>query len=183
MLVRESLDACVCDQCGTMCTGRFANCWRSIFQPNGRTVQLRCLPRNIPGARSITGSRTGNTRDRAHDDTLSDHDHDSDSYLAKQVAELKLQMAEVINALHDLGADNSRLEINLEEVMTRLDELARQSANGNHSTENGGERQERQLRPGKTVVHAEVLHRHHSEPITTPSDQIPPPVMENASGS
>lgn len=48
MLVRETLDACECEVCGISCTGRFANCWRSIFQANGRVVQMRCLPPSIP---------------------------------------------------------------------------------------------------------------------------------------
>lgn len=47
MLVRDSLDACTCDECGIVCGGKFANCWRSVFQPNGRALQIRCLPHDL----------------------------------------------------------------------------------------------------------------------------------------
>lgn len=47
MLVRDSLDGCECAECGTLCAGRFENCWRSVFQPNGRVLQLRCIPPNL----------------------------------------------------------------------------------------------------------------------------------------
>lgn len=48
MMVRDTLDGCECDACGTVCPGKFANCWRSVFQPNGRVLQLRCIPPNLP---------------------------------------------------------------------------------------------------------------------------------------
>lgn len=48
MFVRETLDACTCEVCGVVCEGRFASCWRSVFQGDGMSLQMRSLPHSVP---------------------------------------------------------------------------------------------------------------------------------------
>lgn len=58
MLVRNSLDACDCSECGHSCGGKFPGCWSLVFAAGGRELQLRSLPPAIPSGPESPG-RTG----------------------------------------------------------------------------------------------------------------------------
>lgn len=209
MLVRETLDACECDVCGISCTGRFANCWRSIFQANGRTVQMRCLPPSLPqlaeaasGADIVEetdpliadspapGIEGGQRAVAGADGTPADFRYlDSQSEL--DLAALQHRVAEIVDLIHNLRLENGAIRSELASIAARLEvtEPPLSAPNASlrpvtHVVRPASESTENFTRPGRAVAHPDVVHRqHHTESQQSAEDELlTHPLAEGSSG-
>lgn len=201
MLVRNTLDACECEVCGTACTGRFANCWRSIFQENGRVVQMRCLPPTIPQPASAEIEIAPETEPlipATGDHATSSEDMDAQygaSDIELQVADLQEKISEILASLQDQNLSTGQLKGEIAALSERLDAMAVRPVvpvsplvppvtpvlRPSESTPADDFE-----RPGRAVVHADVVHRQRGSnrlrATTDSNDELTPPLAEGTGG-
>lgn len=176
MLVRETLDACECEDCGISCTGRFANCWRSIFQVNGRALQLRCLPPSISqvaetasseklventepltaGSPALAAAGTAGTDIEEYaglrePGTRSDQD----------LTELQHRVAEISDRIQTLSCENSEIRIALAAIADQLEALQSPLRPVTPIIRPRSNLEESFTRPGRAVAHPDVVHRQY----------------------
>ncbi|RIK10356.1 MAG: hypothetical protein DCC49_03550 [Acidobacteria bacterium] len=211
MLVRDTLDACECEVCGISCTGRFANCWRSIFQASGRVVQMRCLPPSLPqpseaasasglaegteplitnsptaSAQGEPGSGAGASADLAEATT-----GERGADLSQDLMALQERVSEIVGLIQELSLENEALRNALASITARIEDVdsSLKSAGASmrpvtHVVRASGESGESFTRPGRAVAHPDVVHR-QQYPNTGPSaddEFVTHPVAAEGSG-